>query len=57
MVKEAMRIVKIEIALQPKDQTRETVIRAVDAILNHFNCPGCGLMGVIAADLAVDPAP
>jgi hypothetical protein len=57
MASEDVRIVNIEVALDRKDQTRESVHRAIDSILGHFNCLGCGRIAVLAAQTAPDPNP
>jgi hypothetical protein len=49
MASEDVRIVNVEVALDPKGQTRESVHKAVDAILGHLNCLGCGYLAVLAA--------
>jgi len=51
------RIVNIELALDLKDQTRDHVHKALDAILERFNCYGCGLMAVLAARAVPNPTP
>jgi hypothetical protein len=49
MASESTRVVNIEVALETKNQTRDDVLKAVDLILEHYNCRECGLMGVISA--------
>jgi hypothetical protein len=57
MASEDVRIVNIEVALDPRDQTRDSVHRAVDSILGHLNCLACGRLAVLAAQTAPDPSP
>jgi hypothetical protein len=57
MASEDVRIVNIKVALDPKGQTRESVQRAVDSILGHLNCLGCGRVAVLAAQTMPDPDP
>jgi|GEM_PF-6027149 len=37
--------------------TKEELIHALDAILNSYGCPGCGLNGMESINLLGDPDP
>jgi hypothetical protein len=55
MATEPVRTVNMEVALDTKSQTRDTVIEAVDLILLRCGCRTCGLMGAISAKLVENP--